>query len=71
MGVDLYLTAPGMVVCSTLFGLGGLLATWLFHRWSHQPARAKLGQRLDDSAAGNSLAKARMILEQVRQFEQE
>ena len=71
LGVDLYLTAPAMVVCATLFGLGGLLATWLFHRWSHQPTRASLGQRLDDSAAGNSLGKARLILEEVRQFERE
>ena len=43
-------------------GIVGLLGTWSFHRWLHQPGREAWAQRFDDEAAGDSIRKAEQIL---------
>jgi hypothetical protein len=70
-GKDLVAAQPMWVALSVVAGVFGLLATWAFHRWSHQPARAGLGKRLDDNAAGASLKRVCGILEELQQFESE
>ncbi len=50
-------------------GIAGLLGTWRLHRWPRQPARAPLGQRLEDSAAGGCIRKAQRVLDEIVDFE--
>jgi hypothetical protein len=71
VGVDMYARAPSMVWIGLGIGLCGLLATWWFHRWSHHPARAAFGKRLDDGAAGGSILRMQAILDEIAQFEKE
>ena len=71
VGVDLYARAPSMVWIGLGVGLCGLLGTWWFHRWSHHPARAAFGKRLDDGAAGGSIRKMQAVLDEIAQFERE
>lgn len=71
IGVDIYARAPSVIWIGVATGIAGLLATWWFHRWSHQPKRAEFGKRLDDSAAGGSIRKTQQILDEIAQFEQE
>lgn len=71
LGVDVYARAPSVVWIGVAIGIAGLLATWWFHRWSHQPKRAEFGKRLDDSAAGGSIRKTQQILDEIARFEQE
>ena len=70
-GHDLYATAPAMVWIGLGIGVAGLLATWAFHRWSRSPARAGLGRRLDDAAAGGSIRAMQGVLDEIARFEQE
>ena len=70
-GHDLYANAPVMVWSGLGVGVVGLLATWVFHRWSRNPARATLGRKLDDAAAGGSIRRMQAVLDEVVQFEQE
>ncbi len=66
VGGDFLGHAPMLfLVLNVAVGIVGLLATWLFHRWVHQPGREALAQRLDDSAAGTSLTRARRMLEDL------
>lgn len=71
LGIDLYAHAPSVIWIGLAIGIAGLLATWWFHRWSHQPRRAEFGKRLDDGAAGGSIRKTQQILDEIAQFEQE
>lgn len=52
-------------------GIAGLLATWLFRRWLQRPGREALAQRLDDAAAGRSLARAQAELAELARFERD
>ena len=70
-GVDLYARAPGMVWMGLGIGALGLVATAAFHRWSRDPRRPRLAKALDDSIAGASLRKARLRLEELREFERD
>ena len=54
-----------------VIGAAGLLATWAFHRWSRSPARAGLGRRLDEAAAGGSIRAMQGVLDEIARFEQE
>lgn len=59
-------------IWSTLaVGVAGLAATWLFHRWAHQPQRAELGRRMDDYFAGSALRQAQAQLDELVRFERE
>ena len=69
--VDLYARAPSMVWTGLGIGVAGLLGTWWFHRWSRQPARLRLGKRLDESCTGGSIRKAQALLEEIAEFERE
>ena len=71
LGADFYANAPVWVYLNLGVGVGGLLATWIFHGWAHHPNRPRLAKWLDDSAAGGSLTKARKIVDEVVQFERE
>ncbi len=68
-GVDLYARAPSVVWIGLGIGIAGLLGTWRFQSWSRQPARAPLGQRLEDGAAGGSIRKAQRVLDEIVDFE--
>jgi hypothetical protein len=70
-GVDLHARAPALVWGGLGIGIAGLLGTWWFHRWSRRPGQARLGQRLDDGAAGGSIRKATQLLDELSRFEQE
>jgi len=52
-------------------GMAGLLATLWFHRWSHRPQRRHLGEALDASSAGHSVARAQAFLDEIARFERE
>jgi hypothetical protein len=59
-------------IWSTLaVGVAGLGATWLFHRWAHQPKRAELGRRMDDYFAGDALRRAQAQLDELMRFERD
>ncbi len=64
-------TAPSVIWIQLAIGAVGLLATFWFHRWSHRPERAKLARKVDDSAAGGSLRRAQMTLDDIARFEHE
>jgi hypothetical protein len=70
-GVDLHARAPGLAWMGLGVGVAGLLATFCFHLWSRHPSRAALARRLDDSATGGSLRRARAHLEELLRFERE
>lgn len=70
-GKDLLAQAPYMVWGGLGVGIAGLLGTWVFHRWSRNPARADLGRRLDDAAAGGSIRAMQRVLDEIARFEQE
>lgn len=74
-GVDIYAVAragstplTNWLNISLGVGVAGLLATWIFHRWSRHPSRAALGKKLDDGAAGGSLRRAQAELDALRAF---
>lgn len=59
-------------IWSTLaVGALGLVGTWLFHRWAHQPRRAELGRRIDDYFAGSALRQAQAQLDELVRFERD
>ena len=70
-GGDLLARAPQMVTWGLAVGVVGLLGTWWFHRWVHQPRRADLGRRLDEGAAGSSILKAQRLIDELAKFERE
>jgi hypothetical protein len=73
-GIDIYAIARSngplhnWLNISMAVGVLGLLATWWFHRWSRQPGRAALAQRLEDGAAGGSLRKAQAELNALKRY---
>ena len=68
-GVDIYANAPAFVWINAAVGVAGLIATWIFHRWSRK--RPQLAKWLDDGAAGRSINKSQAYLDQIARFEQE
>ena len=68
-GADLYTNAPLVIWINIATGIAGLLGTWAFIRWAG--SRPKLAQRLERSAAGGSLNRARHLLDEISKFEQE
>ena len=71
LGRDLFINAPALVFWNVIGGTIGLIGTWLFHRWVHQPKYSKVGNRLDNFAAGGSLAKAQKVMREIQKFEME
>lgn len=43
-------------------GVLGMVGTYLFHRWLHQPGREGIASRFDDHAGGVSLKRAKALL---------
>ncbi|MGH8427667.1 MAG: hypothetical protein ACRES7_06765 [Gammaproteobacteria bacterium] len=70
-GANLFHAAPSFIYISIAIGILGLLASWWFYRWSHQPKRARLARALDDSAAGGSIRRAQQAINEIARFEQE
>lgn len=68
-GVDLYAHAPEVVAWFFAVGIAGLAATVAFMRWARQPSRRRIGDYLDDSAAGSSLRRAQAFLDEIARFE--
>ncbi|MGO9111019.1 MAG: serine/threonine-protein kinase [Thermoguttaceae bacterium] len=71
LGADFYAYVPGVFYVSTAVGAAGLLGTMWLYRWSHQPSRARLAEKIDDVVAGTSLTRARDLLVELEQFERE
>ncbi|MEQ4575230.1 MAG: serine/threonine protein kinase [Gammaproteobacteria bacterium] len=63
--------APGWIWGSLAIGALGWIGTAWFHRWSRNPRRPRLAQRVEDAVTGFSLRRARALLEEVREFERE
>lgn len=63
--------APSVIWIQLAIGAVGLLATFWFHRWSHQPERAALARKLDDSTTGGSIRRAQAATDDIARFEQE
>ena len=70
-GVNFFERAPSVVVVGIVIGLVGLFATWLFHRWAHNPQRPRLAKFLDNSMTGSSLRRAREELDVLNEFERD
>lgn len=76
-GIDIYALAHASSPLTNWLHIGlgvgvlGLLATWVFHRWSRHPDRAALGARLDDAAAGGSLRRAQAELNELKRYIEE
>ena len=68
-GADMYANAPAVIWFGTAVGAAGLLATWMFVRWSGR--RPQLAQRLEDSAAGGSINRAQACLDEIARFAEE
>ena len=68
-GVDLYQHAPSVIWIGGAVGIGGVLATWGFLRWSR--TRPQFAQRLEEHAAGRGLVDAQRFLDEIARFEQE
>ncbi len=70
-GVNFIERAPSVAVFGTVIGVVGLFATWLIHRWAHNPQRPSLAKFLDTSLTGSSLREAREQLDVLSEFERE
>ena len=68
-GVDLYLMAPSVVLSLIAAGVVGFILTLFFIRWAK--GRTNLANTLEDSAAGSSLNKTRLLLDEIARFEHE
>jgi hypothetical protein len=69
-GRNLY-AVPGLLEGSVVVGVLGLLATRAFQHWLGRPGREQLAQRMDDAAAGRSLARAQAGLDELGRFERD
>ncbi len=72
-GIDLYAKASGSgwVVWSIIFGVIGMLATWLWYRWARNPNNPERANRINQAIAGTSLTRAKRFVQELQQFEQE
>ncbi|MEO7432249.1 MAG: hypothetical protein ABIR62_09515 [Dokdonella sp.] len=70
-GSNLLDTAPAFVFGGVGIGALGLLMTWVLHRWAQQPAHARIGRWLDDTAAGASIRRAQAAVDDLARFELE
>jgi hypothetical protein len=48
-----------------------MVAMVWFHRWAHRPQRRHLGESIDASSAGRSVARAQQCLDEIALFEKE
>jgi len=62
-------TSPLFLWTNIGVGVLGLIGTYLFHRWLHQPGREQIAARFDDNAAGKSLTRARNLLADLESSE--
>ena len=70
-GVNVVERTPSVAVIGIVIGVVGLFATWLFHRWAHNPQRPRRAKFLDNSMTGSSLRKAREELDVLKAFERD
>jgi hypothetical protein len=69
-GVDVFARAPGYFASWTVYGLAGLLLTLAAYWWSRGRWPA-LARYMDDAVTGESLRRARAVLDEVERFERE
>lgn len=70
MGADVLGNVSWLFLWSNVaVGALGLIGTWLFHRWLHQPGRESLAERIDANAAGRSLNYVRQLLADLESTE--
>ncbi len=67
-GVDVFARAPGYFASWTVYGLAGLLLTVALYWWSRSRWPA-LARYMDDAATGESLRRARAVIDEIRRFE--
>lgn len=67
-GVDMYSRMPLALTISLVFGALGLIATWLFHRWTKHPSRTNLRSKLDKAETGTSLRRAQEMVNELARF---
>lgn len=67
---DLMAAPQAWRLINVAIGVVGLLATWSFYRWLRRPGREALRRRIDDGAAGRSIVRAQLELEDLARFEQ-
>ena len=70
-GADVAANAPGVVAIFLAAGIAGLALTLAFLRWARRPSRRRIGDYLDDSAAGSSLRKTQAFLDEIARFERD
>lgn len=70
-GADLFANAPSVIWVGSAIGAAGLLITWLFYRWAHQPGRSRLAGFIADSSAGRSIVRAQAVVDEVARFVRE
>ncbi|NQD35417.1 hypothetical protein HPT27_00180 [Permianibacter sp. IMCC34836] len=68
-GVDFYARMPSAINWMLLVGVLGLVATLLLHRWAMR--RPSWANRIERSAAGRSLNRAKATLDEIAAFEQD
>ena len=60
--------APLAVWSQLIVGAVGLCAMGGFYRWSHRPAHAHIGRKLDDAMAGASMRRAQEAIDDIARF---
>jgi len=68
-GADIYANAPSVVAMFFAVGIAGLAVTLGLLRWAREPSRKRIGDYLDDSAAGSSLRRTQTFLDEIARFE--
>lgn len=70
-GADIAANAPSVVAIFFVAGLAGLALTSGFLRWARELSRKRIGDALDDSAAGSSLRRTQAFLDEIARFERD
>lgn len=69
---DFYASLGGAGVSACIgAGLAGLSGTWGFYRWAQRNGQQPLVKAMNDAMGGDSLRRARSVLDEIRRFEQE
>jgi hypothetical protein len=69
-GVDVFARAPGYFASWAAYGLAGLFLTVAAYWWSRRRWPA-LARYMDDAATGESLRRARAVIDEIDRFERE
>lgn len=70
LGADFYAIAPATFVWSIIGGIGGIIATCAFYRWSQRNSNRTFRKRILDQAAGTSITQAFDDLARIQEHEE-